>query len=288
MKFGAYFAYWEKEWDADYMRYCQKFADIGFDVLEVSGAGLYEMNEQQLIALKDEAARCGVKLTGCIGFSKACDVSSEDPEVRAAGIAYAKRLFDHMHIAGIDRLSGIIYSYWPFDYTQKFSKPVMRANALESVRILADYAAQYDILMNLEVVNRFEHPLLNTAAEAVAFAKDVDRPNVKILLDTFHMNIEEDNIPAAIRLTGDYLGHIHVGEANRKLPGQGSLDWRAIAAAVHDVHYDGNVVMEPFLLKGGSVGKDIKVWRDLSNGADEAKMDQMLADAVKFLHANFD
>ena len=67
MKFGAYFAYWEKEWDADYMRYCQKFADIGFDVLEVSGAGLYEMNEQQLIALKDEAARCGVKLTGCIG-----------------------------------------------------------------------------------------------------------------------------------------------------------------------------------------------------------------------------
>ena len=96
------------------------------------------------------------------------------------------------------------------------------------------------------------------------------------------------NIPAAIRLTGDYLGHIHVGEANRKLPGQGSLDWKAIAAAVHDVHYDGNVVMEPFLLKGGSVGKDIKVWRDLSNGADEAKMDQMLADAVKFLHANFD
>ena len=52
MKFGAYFAYWEKEWDADYMRYCQKFADIGFDVLEVSGAGLYEMNEQQLIALE--------------------------------------------------------------------------------------------------------------------------------------------------------------------------------------------------------------------------------------------
>ena len=129
---------------------------------------------------------------------------------------------------------------------------------------------------------------MTNAAEGVEYCKRVDSPRCKVLLDTFHMNIEEDNIPAAIRLTGDYLGHIHVGEANRKLPGQGSLDWKAIAAAVHDVHYDGNVVMEPFLLKGGSVGKDIKVWRDLSNGADEAKMDQMLADAVKFLHANFD
>ncbi len=139
-----------------------------------------------------------------------------------------------------------------------------------------------------EVLNRFETYIMTNAAEGVEYCKRVDSPRCKVLLDTFHMNIEEDNIPAAIRLTGDYLGHIHVGEANRKLPGQGSLDWKAIAAAVHDVHYDGNVVMEPFLLKGGSVGKDIKVWRDLSNGADEAKMDQMLADAVKFLHANFD
>ena len=287
MKFGAYFAYWEKEWDADYMRYCQKFADIGFDVLEVSGAGLYEMNEQHLIALKDEAARCGVKLTGCIGFSKACDVSSEDPEVRAAGIAYAKRLFDHMHIAGIDRLSGIIYSYWPFDYTQKFSKPVMRANALESVRILADYAAQYDILMNLEVVNRFEHPLLNTAAEAVAFAKDVDRPNVKILLDTFHMNIEEDTFRDAILCAGEYLGHFHIGEANRKVPGKGHIAWKEIGEALREIGFDGCVVMEPFVKEGGQVGADIKVWRDLSDNADEKKLDEDIKGALQFVKSVF-
>lgn len=287
MRFGTYFAYWENEWDADYLQYCKKVSALGFDVLEVSGAGIYSMNEEELKELRREAERYGLKLTACIGLTKDNDVSSEDEKVRANGTAFVKRLLDHMHIARIDRLSGITYSYWPFDYSQKFDKPVMRAYAIQSVREMADYAAQYDIILNLEVVNRFEHPLLNCAAEAVGFVEEVDRPNVKILLDTFHMNIEEDTFRDAILCAGPYLGHVHIGEANRKVPGKGHIAWDEIGEALCRIGYDECVVMEPFVKEGGKVGLDIRVWRDLSDDADEAKLDSDIADSLVFVKKVF-
>jgi len=152
---------------------------------------------------------------------------------------------------------------------------------------VGDEADRLGITIALEVLNRFETLLVTDAAEGVKFCKDVNRKSVKVLLDTFHMNIEEDDIPAAIRATGDWLAHLHVGEGNRKLPGMGHLDWKAIGAALRDINFDGMVVMEPFMKMGGSVGSDIKVWRDLSNGADEAGMDKMIADSVTFLRAAF-
>lgn len=148
-------------------------------------------------------------------------------------------------------------------------------------------AQSLGIDMCLEVVNRFETNILKTAAEGVAFCRDVANPNVKLLLDTFHMNIEEDNIANAIRLAGDYMGELHVGEGNRKVPGQGSIPWSEIGQALRDIHYDGNVVMEPFVMQGGQVGKDIKVWRDLSGGENKAKMDADIEVALQVLKSNF-
>jgi len=103
-----------------------------------------------------------------------------------------------------------------------------------------------------------------------------------VMLDTFHMNIEEDSIGQAIRTAGPLLGHFHTGECNRKLPGKGRMPWREIGEALRDIHYDANVVMEPFVMMGGTVGEQIKVWRDLSDSADEKKMDQDACESVRF------
>ncbi len=110
---------------------------------------------------------------------------------------------------------------------------------------------------------------------------------VKIMLDTFHMNIEEDSMVEAILLAGDKLGHFHVGENNRRLPGKGGIAWYQIGMALRAIGYDKNVVMEPFVISGGSVGSDIKIWRDLSNGASAEQLDRDAAASVDYLRHTF-
>ncbi|MGD2165131.1 MAG: sugar phosphate isomerase/epimerase family protein, partial [Anaerolineae bacterium] len=120
----------------------------------------------------------------------------------------------------------------------------------------------------VEVVNRFEQFLLNTCEEALAYVEAVESPNLKIMLDTFHMNIEEDLIGEAIQRAGSALGHVHVGENNRMPPGYGHIPWGEVGNALRTIDYQGYVVMEPFVVPGGDVGRDIKVFRDMSVGLD--------------------
>jgi D-psicose/D-tagatose/L-ribulose 3-epimerase len=120
----------------------------------------------------------------------------------------------------------------------------------------------------MEVVNRFEQFMLNTCEEALEYVDAVGSPNARIMLDTFHMNIEEDFIDDAIVKAGEKLGHLHIGENNRMPPGYGHIPWTEIGAALRKIDYNRYVVMEPFVMPGGKVGEDIKVFRDLSTNID--------------------
>jgi D-psicose/D-tagatose/L-ribulose 3-epimerase len=145
-------------------------------------------------------------------------------------------------------------------------------------------AAAYGITLGMEALNRFEGYLINTAKEALDYVKAVGKENVKVMLDTFHMNIEEDSLIDAINTAGSYLGHFHIGEANRRPPGPDSrMDWPGIARALKSINYTGPVVMEPFVLMGGQVGMDIKVWRELLPGASEKELDKEAADSVSYI-----
>ena len=98
------------------------------------------------------------------------------------------------------------------------------------------------------------------------------------------MNIEEDSFTEAIKLAGDKLGHVHVGEANRRCPfAGGRMPWKEIGDALNEIGYTGDVVMEPFVRMDGEVGRDIRIWHDLSNGCSDAKLDEDAAASVKFL-----
>jgi D-psicose/D-tagatose/L-ribulose 3-epimerase len=286
IKIGTYFAYWAQEWQVDYFRYIEKAKKAGFDVLEVS-SGILALSDEELGALKKAAKDAGLILTACLGITKDMDVSSSDEATRRKGIDYLKQLFVAMDKADIRKIGGIIYAYWPCDYSQPVDKPAARARSIESVREMADDAARYGIELEMEVVNRFEHFLLNDAKEAVQYVKDVGRSNVKVMLDCFHMNIEEDNMGDAIRYAGEYLGHFHIGETNRKVPGKGHMPWDEMGQALRDINYQGYVVMEPFVKMGGGVGSDIKVWRDLSNNASEKQMDEDIAESVRFVRKMF-
>lgn len=289
MKYGIYFAYWTKEWFADYKKYMDKVSALGFDVMEISCAALREVytTKEQLIELRDYAKEKNLTLTAGYGPTKAENLCSEDPEAVKRAMAFFKDLLPKLALMDIKILGGGLYSYWPVDFTLNNDKEGDRARAVKNLKELSKTAEEYDVTLGMEVLNRYEGYILNTCDEAIDFVDEIGSSHVKIMLDTFHMNIEEDNIAAAIRKAGSRLGHLHLGEQNRMVPGKGSLPWGEIGQALRDIQYEGAAVMEPFVMKGGTIGKEIKVWRDLIDDLSEERLDEDAKGALNFVRHVF-
>lgn len=284
MKYGIYYAYWEKEWGGQFVPYVEKCKRLGFDVLEVACGAFHLEDDRFFRELRAAADANGMILTGGYGPRPEHNLASRNEAAVEKAFDFYADIFRKMEIAGIDRIGGALYSYWPVDFSAPMDKPGDTARSIARMQRLADMAADHGIMLCMESLNRFEGYMINEAYEAIDYVKAVDRPNVKVMLDTFHMNIEEDSLTDAIRQAGPLLGHFHVGEANRRCPRPGGrFDWAEIGQALKQINYGGYVVMEPFVTMGGQVGKDISIWRDLSHGATEERLDQDAAASVAYL-----
>ena len=289
---GMHYGFWSHNWDEiQYVPLMEKVARLGFDVCEVASAEFCKYSDETLGELKRRADDLGLTFTYSIGLEKEYDLASDDPAVRDNGVRHVTEILKSMPKVGATILNGVSYAGWqamPDHGITLEEKRRKEELALDSMRRLMPVAEDCGVYYCCEVVNRFEQYLLNTAREGAAFVRQLESPNAKVLLDTFHMNIEEDDLLQAILETGDLLGHFHVGERNRKPPGStNSLPWKEMAGALRQIGYQGAVVMEPFVLMGGSIPYDIKVWRDLSGGASEAELDRMAGDACAFLKKLF-
>lgn len=289
---GMHYGFWSHNWDEiQYVPLMEKVARLGFDVCEVASAEFCKYSDETLGELKRRADDLGLTFTYSIGLEKEYDLASDDPAVRDNGVRHVTEILKSMPKVGATILNGVSYAGWqamPDHGITLEEKRRKEELALDSMRRLMPVAEDCGVYYCCEVVNRFEQYLLNTAREGAAFVRQLESPNATVLLDTFHMNIEEDDLLQAILETGDLLGHFHVGERNRKPPGStNSLPWKEMAGALRQIGYQGAVVMEPFVLMGGSIPYDIKVWRDLSGGALEAELDRMAGDACAFLKKLF-
>lgn len=288
MRHGIYYAYWEREWGGDYKYYIRKAAKLGFDILEIAAGPLPDYTEEELHDLRKCAEENGIRLTVGYGPSPENNIASADPKVREHALEFYKDLFQRMEKINASLIGGAIYSCWPIDYSKPVDKKGDWDRGIEGIAKLGRIGLDYGIeTIGMEVLNRFENHVLNTSKEGTEFVKSVRQlepkaVNVKVMLDTFHMNIEEQSIGNAIRTAGDLLGHFHTGECNRMVPGQGRTPWREIHDALHDVGYNGTVVMEPFVIPGGTVGKDIRVWRTIVEDTTEEALDQDAKEALRF------
>ena len=285
-KIGIHFGYFSNTWDPDFIVLMDRASKIGFDILEVPAVALMSKTKAQRGELIKAAKDKGLELTFSVGLSSDLDLSSEDASVRKKGIEFSVEALKIMHEMGANVYAGVINAGWNQTYnygiTDK-SKDIARSVA--SVKEIIKTAESYGITFAIEVVNRYEQPLLNTAEEAMEYIKMVDSPNAKILLDTYHMNIEEDSFSEAIKTVGkEKLGHFHVGESNRRPPSPtGRMPWNEITTALKEINYTGAIVMEPFMKMGGDVARDIKVWRDISKKATPAEMNQLAKTALNML-----
>ena len=270
-KIGIFVNFWESTWKVDLYKYIKKAAEIGYDVLEFQAQALLDMSDEELAILRQAANEANIELTYSLGLDMAYDISSPNEIVREGGIVYLTNIIRQIGKMGGKLLSGVSYAGWgvPADKDKK----TRFQHSVNSMKRLAKVAEEYGIIYGIEAVNRFEGILINTAKEARAYVEAVGAPNVGILLDTYHMNIEEANIGEAIRTAGDLLVGFHIGENNRTCPGRGHLNWKEIFGALKEIGYKGRIVAEPFVTAGGEVGDAIYVWRDLISDTSEAALD---------------
>ena len=277
-----HYGYWTQYWGSEPLQFVKRAKKCGFDILEVNAPKVTRMSDAERDVLKGAIAEAGLSLTYSIGMTADMDLVSEDTATRQKGIAFLQQVARTMKYMEGTVLAGINYSSWPRKLLPDEDKQILTDRAIEGVREAIKAAEDNDVIFCVEVVNRFEQFIMNTAAEGIAFAERVGSPNCKILLDTFHMNIEEDSLRGSIVEAGNWLGHFHLGETNRRPPGRGRIPWPEIFGALRQINYQGAVVMEPFLLPGGEVGRDISVYRDLLGSAD---LDEEATRSVQFVRS---
>lgn len=287
-KVAIHYAFWGSEWNVDMCERIKYASKIGFDGLEVTPPDyMTKLEKSKMDDLKKCAEDYGVELTFCIGFPKSKDMSSEDAAVREAGIDHSKRMIEAVHYMGGKMLSGILYSWWPYLYEKEITMDYKQdcwKRGVESVQKVIPLAEQYGITYAIEMVNRFEQFMVNSVDEGKQFCKDIGHPNAKLLLDTFHANIEENSIPDAIRRAGDLLAHMHLCENNRHLPGFGNhIPWKDVFAALKEINYTGRLVLEPFIAPGGPVGNDLRIWRNIASDISLEARDRDAKQSLEFV-----
>jgi D-psicose/D-tagatose/L-ribulose 3-epimerase len=131
----------------------------------------------------------------------------------------------------------------------------------ETLAKAAEHAEQANVTLVVEYLNRFECYFLNCAEDTSRFCREVNHPNLKMMYDTFHANIEEKDIRAAVQACADQMVHVHISENDRSIPGEGGVDWDTSFAALKEVNHDGWMVVEAFGLALPDLAAATKIWR---------------------------
>jgi D-psicose/D-tagatose/L-ribulose 3-epimerase len=265
MKLGVHAALWMRTWSDDVAPLVQEAGALGYEAVELSLLG-GEPDARRRV--RDVAREAGVELTCTTGLGPATDVGGDEPEVRAAGRAALAEAVRATAQFGAGRLSGVLYGAW--GRADPGRREDRWAWAVEALAETAPLAHDEGIVLGIEAINRYETDLVNTADQALAMVDAVGAPNVGVLLDAYHMNIEEKDPAAAIRRCGSRLVHLHVAGRDRGVPDRDDLERHGLREALHEIGYDGCVTCEMFVQAGQPVSPDLTVWRAIEPDPGDA------------------
>lgn len=267
MNIGCHGLVWTGTFDAaGIRRSAERTKAAGFDLIEFPLMDPYAFDTA---AATSALAEWDLSVSASLGLSEATDVTSDAPDVVAAGEALLIRAVDVLADMGGTHFCGVIYSAM-----KKYMEPVTAEGVRRSMTAIgrvADHAADRGVQVALEVVNRYETNVLNTAKQAIAYLAEVDRPNLGVHLDTYHMNIEESDMFAPVLDAAPQLRYVHIGESHRGYLGTGSVDFDTFFKALGRVGYDGPIVFESFssAVVAPDLSRMLGIWRNLWTDGDE-------------------
>jgi D-psicose/D-tagatose/L-ribulose 3-epimerase len=281
MQFGANTQIWVAPFKQEDIGLIDKVAGMGFDLIELGFASeeppFHVADVRQ--RLKDTGIAAGV----CSFLPGDRDIANPDPDVRKRGVDYMTALVGTVAALGGRILSGPLYAEL---FRARFIPPDQRAREWEwsvaSLREVGKSAETQGVTIALEPLNRFETDFVNQAEKAVKLVEDVGSSAVGILLDTFHMGIEEKNQGEAIRRAGGHLKHFHSCENDRGAPGTGQVPWQEVRDALRAIKYDAAVVIEGFNPDVVDLANGARIWRPMAQSPD-----RLADDGVKFLKTLF-
>jgi D-psicose/D-tagatose/L-ribulose 3-epimerase len=206
--------------------------------------------------------------TTCSVLPREANLISTDPIVRAKGVEYLKRCIDRTAELGSHLICGPLYAGLGVMTGRRRTEDEWKW-ATEGLHDAATRGREMDVTLCIEPLNRFETYFLNTPEDAARLVRAVGQPNVRVHFDTFHANIEAKHQADSIRAIAKELGHVHVSENDRGIPGTGSVDWRAVLLALKDVDYKGWLTIESFAQPEPELAAAAAIWRDLAPSGDD-------------------
>jgi D-psicose/D-tagatose/L-ribulose 3-epimerase len=283
MRYGASTFIWVSPFSNRTLDLIDKAKAFGFDILEVC---VEDPDTIDPTAIRARMGRVGMDITVCGAFGPSRDLSSGDPAVRDAGLAYLRRCIDIAQALGSPFVSGPMYAaVGNTRMIEASERKAQWARAVNSLTAAAAYAAERSVKLAIEPLNRFETDLVNTVDQGLNLIADIGAENVGLLLDTFHMNIEEKDLPAAIRRATGHIIEFHACSSDRGTPGEDHLPWPAIAQALRDARYDGPLVIEAFTPEIKEIARAVSIWRPLAKSQDALARDGLANLRVAFERA---
>jgi len=260
MKFGVNTFIWTAAFERSHLPLLPKIKAAGFDGVEVS---MFDPATFEPAFLRQALEENGLEVNICAVLSHNVNMISEDAETRKRARTHMADCARQAAEVGARIIAGPLYS--PVGYLPGRRRTEDEWKwAVECYRELGPTLAAHNVTIAIEPLNRFETYFLNTAADAVKLCDDIDHPNIGILFDTFHANIEEKNIADGYRTVARHLKHVHTCENDRGTPGTGHIPWDEVFQALKEIHYDGWLTIESFGFSLGELSAAASIWRDIA------------------------
>jgi D-psicose/D-tagatose/L-ribulose 3-epimerase len=257
MKYGMNLLLWTSAADESIFPLLEQIKGWGYDGVELP---VFDMNLENFQKVGAKLQELGLETTAVTVCTPDENPISPDAAKRQAGVDRLKKAVDMCAAAGATHLCGPIHSALG-EFTGQ-GRTIDEWNwGKESLAQAADYAQQNNITLVVEYLNRFECYFLNCAEDAARFVREVGHSHLKTMYDTFHANIEEKDIHAAVQSMTGQMVHVHISENDRSTPGEGGVDWDASFAALKEANYDGWLVIEAFGLALPELAAATKIWR---------------------------